>query len=129
MAKGRKAKQKRTTGSRILSGDGLLGEIVGNALGQLVASGIERTADWGSQVGDANEDDLAAKVVRCLGSGGSQTVAQLLRSTRAGLTELLASIRSLKNAGLITDTNPHRLELTASGAELVELLKSDRSQL
>ena len=103
----------------------MLGEIVGNAVGQLVASGIERTADWGSQVGDANDDDLAAKVVRCLASHGSQTVAQLLSSTRAGLTELLASVRSLKKAGLITDVDPDRLELTASGAEIVELLNPD----
>lgn len=125
MAKSGKSKQKRSTGSRILSGDGLLGEIVGNAVGQLVASGIERTADRGSEADDPNEHDLAAKIVRSLASDDGQTIAQLLNSTGAGLKPLIETTRLLTKSALITDSDPDRLHLTEAGAAVAQALDSN----
>src|SRR4051812_36845190 len=112
MAKGKKKKQKGGGGDGPSDGQAarvgaaafvadLTNNIAGQAIGQLVADGLQRKAP--SLFGGPDKGpDVAARILLALAEHGPQTVAQLLEHTGAPVQTLLDAIAAARRAKLIT---------------------------
>ena len=122
MARRGKTRRKGGIGARFLQGDGFLGEVMGNALGQFIAERLDRRLERSEDEEQRSKHDIAAHVLRSLDAKGKQTIAQLPRATRTTLRELLGALDGLEKWGLVNATARGVINLTALGRDAVSTL-------
>ena len=104
-------------------------EIIGNALGQVLADGLEKYFGKGSGKKKKTQEeveatDVAAAVVSLLGERGPAPIPDVLKCAPGGLTRILRALRDLQQFHLIEyDAEARRVGLTPAGAEAATALK------
>jgi hypothetical protein len=142
MAKGKKKgkagkKRHKRVAHRAMIGTfagGLLGKVVEKVLADTILNYVHpkhhgKRAKNGKHHADANEQDVAAKLLEGLAGGGPRSIPQLLAETHLGLSPVLHALQSLRDLRLINlvgDAGDELMvEVTRSGAQAVTAFRQN----
>ena len=135
MAKGKKKKSKGNANGEAAGSAAagavvadLMNNIAGQAIGQLIADGVQRKAP--SIFGGPDKGpDAAAKVLMTLAEHGPRTVAELLAITGAPVQTLLDALAGARRAKLIERIDKAgRVRATPAGCDVARLVRRKLEQ-